>query len=165
MQTKKVICDISENQNLVKNLLGNFNRFETFKVVFCKMDYSEFGKTQPQFNRILINDLKPKYQQIYTLIHERIHEIIDKVLGFNIISAKIDGLHDLIDYLVSDFRFTYQSYIFNHGFKDFIHTCISRYVIKRKLTKFKAKFYLIALLKQKGYTEIEIAETLKKVVN
>jgi hypothetical protein len=164
MNTQKNKCVAVQNKVLVKKLLGDFNRFETFKVVFCKMDSEYYGKSQPQFNRILINNLKPKRMQIYTLIHERVHEILDKSLGFGIIGAKINGLHDLIDYFVSDFRFTYRSFIASRGYKAMIKEVLNQYV-KNWQVKYKVKFYLIALLKRKGYTEIEIAETLKEVVN
>ena len=118
MQTKKV-----------KNVA--FQKRLTYKVSFDKFtDSSFYGVTNHRFGFIVINTDKSKPMQIYTLIHERIHEIIEK-FSRNEIREKLHGLHDLIDYFVSDFKVSYTGFIRFKGFKWYANKIINRYLTER----------------------------------
>jgi len=118
MQTKKV-----------KNVA--FQKRLTYKVSFDKFtDSSFYGVTNHRFGFIVINTDKSKPMQIYTLIHERIHEIIEK-FSRNEIREKLHGLHDLIDYFVSDFKVSYTEFIRFKGFKWYANKIINRYLTER----------------------------------
>ena len=148
----------------------------TYKVYFGKFtNNSYFGVTNHKNKFIVINTEKSKRMQIYTLLHERIHEIIEKIFVKRIGVPKTEflhGIHDLIDYFVSDFQNTYDEFIRYNGFKWYVRKVAFRYLsaekdiydihnFKKNLSLEKAKFYLIAILKREGKTEIEIAEVLK----
>jgi len=102
-----------------------------YKVIRLTLDNESFGVTQHKFKLILVNSRKSLSIQLYTLIHERIHEIISKVFRFSEINEKLDGFLDFVDYLTSDFKAFNQCRIKKH-----LSFC---YMVKFIMNRYKYK--------------------------
>lgn len=96
---------------------GKLKQFRPFKVSYFEAFNMEnqqialndlFGITNPKLGLILINYQKPLYYRLYTLLHERIHEINAKINGLTERRAKLDGLWDIFDYCFDNFQIYYK---------------------------------------------------------
>jgi len=99
-------------------------------VKFSHVDY--YGLTNHKLRLILINASKTLHMQYYTLAHELIHMLIErfftKLFVDSRLKQKLHGLHDLLDYFISDFKDAYTYCIIYKGFKYFLFEVINRYV-------------------------------------
>ncbi len=83
--------------------------FEAFNLDNGKIALNDlFGVTNPKLGLILVNYQKPLYYKIYTLFHERIHEINAKINGLTERRAKLDGFWDICDYCFDNFQIYYK---------------------------------------------------------
>jgi hypothetical protein len=107
--------------------IGGFS----YKVRLVKFNYVDYyGLTNHKLRLILINASKSLHMQYYTLLHEVLHVSIEKFFFFidSKTKSKLHGLHDIIDYLISDFKDAYTYCIIYKGFKYFLFKVINRYV-------------------------------------
>jgi hypothetical protein len=102
-----------------------------YKVRFEPLEESLFGVANHRYHFIKINSNKPKCVQIYTLVHERIHHIMDLTKLTSLQANKLHDLNDLVDYFLQDFQFTYKNVIKPlgtlRGFRFLIANVINRY--------------------------------------
>jgi hypothetical protein len=102
-----------------------------YKVVFEPLEENLFGIANHKYHFIKINSNKPKYVQIYTLVHEKVHHIIDFTKLTSLQANKLHDFNDLVDYFIQDFQFTYKNVIRPlgtlRGFRYLIANVINRY--------------------------------------
>jgi len=112
--------------------------FKPFSVAYASIKPMH-GKTEIILNSknqvikglIKIEKTNSSLFKAYIIFHERIHELINKSSLDYDIMAVLDGFHDLIDYLASDFKKTFAKLKKNEKDLSFLVShCITRYKAK-----------------------------------